>query len=111
MEYINGSNWNINYFIWKIYKKSLKMGARGGCGGFGGRPGSHFDPQGRPDAKKTDNSGSLAALGPPFWSTFGTLFGTWSSHIAFFVVFLRACFEARFFIEFRWPDGSKIGAF
>ena len=87
------------------------MEAWGGSRGSWGGPGSHFDPQGRPDAKKTENSGSLAALGPPFWTTFGTLFGTWSSQIAFFVVFLRLFFEVRFFIDFRWPEGSKIGAF
>ena len=76
-----------------------------------GVPGSHFDTQGRPDAKKTENSGSLAALGPPFWSPFGTLFGTWSSQIAFLVDLLMVFFEARFFIDFRWPEGSEIDAF
>ena len=83
------------------------MEAWGGSRGSWGRPGSHFDTQGRPYAKKTENSGSLAALGPPFWSPFGTRFGTWSSQIAFLIVFSRVFFEARFFIDFRWHEGSK----
>ena len=80
-------------------------------GALEGGPGSHFDTQGRPDAKKTENSGSLAALGPPFWTPFGTLFGTLSCQFAFFIVVLKVCFEARFLIDFWWPEGSKIDAF
>ena len=85
---------------------------RGGVRGpLAGGPGSHFDTQGRPDAKKTENSGSLAVPGPPFWSPFGTLFGTLLSQFAFLVVFLKIFFETHFFIDFRWPEGSRINAF
>ena len=67
----------------KIYQKSvknrLKITENGGLGYFQRLLGGTWDPQGRPDAKKLKNSGSLAALGPPFWSPVGTLFGTWSS--------------------------------
>ena len=69
-------------------------------GALEGVPGSHFDTQGRPDAKKTENSSSLAALGPPFWSPFGTLFGTWSSHIAILAVFVEGIFQCLLFHRF-----------
>ena len=87
------------------------MEAWGGSRGSWGRPGSHFDSQGHPDAKKQKTVVRWPPLGLLFWSPFGTLFGTWSSQITFFCVFLRLCFQARFFIDFRWPEGSKNDAF
>ena len=83
---------------------------------------AHFEVFGRSRATIISHWISDAILGDfyggcphervaPFWSTFGILFGTWASHVAFFIVFLRSVFEARFFIDFGWPQGSKIDAF
>ena len=49
--------------------------------------------------------------GVSFWSIVGTLLGTWGSQVAFFIVFVRYLFEARFVIDFGWPQGSKIDVF
>ena len=48
--------------------------------------------------------------GVPFWSTVGTLFGTWAPHDAFFIVFSAYFFKALLFIDFGRPKGSKIDA-
>ena len=67
-----------------------------------------LDP--RCDFRSIFNEGAHENL-VSFWSTFGTLFGTWGSQVAFFIVFLMYFFEARFFIDFGWPQGSQIDAF
>ena len=74
-------------------------------------PGNHFDPQGRQDVKKKDNSGSRVAPGHPFWSTFWTLVGTWVSQYAVFMFFWRFFVEGCVFIDFKWSRGSKIDTF
>ena len=73
--------------------------------------GNYYHPLGpRCDFRSIFNDGRPKML-PPFCNTFGTLFGTWASHDAFFIVLLTYFFKALFFIDFGRPKGSKINAF
>ena len=80
-------------------------------GALGGDLGAILTPR----AAQTLKRQKTVVRWPPLGLLFGALLAHFSAHgrlrLHFESLFLRLFFEARFFIDFRWPEGSEIYAF
>ena len=61
-----------------------------------GALGTILTPRAAQRLKRQEGSGSLVAFGHPFWNPLGTLFGTWASQGAIWVVLWSHFFQTRF---------------
>ena len=76
-----------------------------------GPPGNNNHPLGPRCNLGSILSGCPREKGVLFWSTFAHFLANGRLMLHFSSFFLRYAFEARFFIDFGWPEGSKIDAF